>query len=57
MHFMKIKKRKGSLQLTNAACPRQKARGLREEPVNVGEALVPHMNGNIDNVGDKTEGR
>lgn len=51
---MKIKKK---AERTDAARPRQKARGLREEPVNVGEALVPHMNGNIDNVGDETEGR
>ena len=43
--------------LTYTATPGQQPAGLRHESVNVGERLIPEMDGNIDNVRHKTEAR
>ena len=45
------------LLLTHSTRSREKPGRFRQETIYVGEALVPHVNGNIDNVGHKTEGR
>ena len=41
---------------TYSSRPCQKPGCFGEEAVDVGEALVPHVDGNIDNVCHKTEG-
>lgn len=45
------------MSLTDPSRPCYEPRGLRHEPVDVGEALVPQVDGDVDDVGDEAERR
>ena len=43
-------------KLTNTSGACKKSGCLSKESINVGQALVPHMDGYIDNIGHKAKG-
>ena len=45
------------MSLTDPSRPGDEPRGFRHEPVDVGEALVPQVDGDVDDVGDEAERR